>query len=82
VSTLNTSIDTRGRRQPRSKKAKPPVASSAPQSALGVIVDRAEASAAARRAAYAAEEQQLDAVCHNADFSTPDGAAAATSEIP
>ena len=41
----------------------------------------AEVSAAARRAPYAAEKQQLDGVCPSADFSEPN-TAAATAMLP
>ena len=72
--------DSRGRQQPR-RKATAPATPSVPQSALDKIVNSAEASAAARRAAYAAEERQVDTVLRNADFSTPDEAEAAAAGI-
>jgi hypothetical protein len=80
VSAIAFTAELTGRQPPRSKKV--PATPSASHSAVDEILNCAEASAAARRAAYAAEEQQLDAVCRNVNFSAPDETVAATSEIP
>jgi hypothetical protein len=71
IPNVTSRTDTKGRQQPA---AKPKAKTDA--------TDKVEASAEARKAAYAAEKQQLDSARANADFSAPNTLQPKTKIVP